>query len=44
LREARPGDLVVLLPTTVDGIWNKVCAYRPQADAAIALTGEGLHG
>jgi cyanophycin synthetase len=27
LRRARPGDLVVLMPTDVDGIWNRVVQF-----------------
>jgi cyanophycin synthetase len=29
LRMARPGDLVVLLPTSVDKIWKQVVAFQP---------------
>lgn len=34
LDRARPGDLVVLLPTDVDGVWAQVQAYRPKGAGA----------
>jgi cyanophycin synthetase len=29
LRMARPGDLVLLFPTSVDAVWNQVTAFKP---------------
>jgi cyanophycin synthetase len=29
LRMARPGDLVLLFPTSVDTVWNQVTAFKP---------------
>ncbi|MES2493338.1 MAG: cyanophycin synthetase [Pseudomonadota bacterium] len=37
LRLARPGDLVVLLPTAIEGVWSRVLGYRPGWTS-------GLHG
>lgn len=34
LAMARPGDLVVLLPTDVEAVWRQVLAYRPAAKAS----------
>ncbi|HEX8419228.1 MAG TPA: cyanophycin synthetase [Sphingomonas sp.] len=36
LAAAAPGDLVVLMPTDVEGIWNRVVDYRPVRDRAQA--------
>ncbi|MBB3956134.1 cyanophycin synthetase [Novosphingobium sediminicola] len=33
---ARPGDLVVLLPTSIKAVWEQVLAYRPDMAAAMA--------
>jgi cyanophycin synthetase len=37
LDAAQPGDLVVLMPTDVEGIWNRVLDYRRDPLAAAAL-------
>lgn len=34
LEKARPGDLVILLPTDVDGAWRQVQAFRPAGRAS----------
>jgi cyanophycin synthetase len=31
LRAARPGDLVILTPSDIDGIWRQVLAFQPQS-------------
>jgi len=35
LDEARPGDLVVLLPTKVEAVWRQVTSYRRAGDASL---------
>lgn len=39
LEAARPGDLVVLLPTKVDAVWRQVTAYRRSDVASTTLEG-----
>jgi cyanophycin synthetase len=34
LRLAKPGDLVMLFPTSVEGVWRQVETFRPAANAA----------
>ncbi len=41
---ARRGDLVVLLPTKVEAVWNQVQAWRPMAAWERDLAGNSLHG
>ena len=38
LRMAQPGDLVVLLPTDVGGVWGQVKAFTPARDTAATNT------
>ncbi len=33
LRMARPGDLVVILPTDVEGVWRQITGFEPRAVA-----------
>ena len=40
LAMARPGDLVVLLPTKVESVWNQMLVWRPQPTAGAAATAE----
>lgn len=36
LQAARPGDLVVLMPSAVDAVWRTVAEFRPRPEAASA--------
>lgn len=36
LRRARPGDLVVLMPTSVEAVWRQACAFVPMGATASA--------
>ena len=40
LAMARPGDLVVLLPTKVESVWNQMLVWRPQPTAGAAAAAE----
>ena len=44
LEVARPGDLVVLLPTKVEAVWNQVVEWQPIPAYERDLTGATLHG
>jgi cyanophycin synthetase len=43
LSSARPGDLVVLLPTKVEDVWRQVLAFQPRGQASAAHTETTLH-
>jgi cyanophycin synthetase len=44
LERARPGDLVVLLPTDVEAAWSQVTSFRPSHRARQPQEGRALHG
>lgn len=44
LEIARRGDLVVLLPTMVEGVWNQMVGWKPQPAYDRDVTGATLHG
>jgi cyanophycin synthetase len=35
---ARPGDLVVMTPTDVDGLWRQIQTFRPEHGRASAAS------
>ena len=35
LRMARPGDLVMVFPTSVDAVWKQVVDFKPAAPASV---------
>jgi cyanophycin synthetase len=43
LAMAEPGDLVVLLPTNVGGVWDQVRQFRPDRAARSAAAPDALH-
>ena len=43
LQRARPGDLVVLLPTDVDGAWQQVMAFTPRRPEARSSAQQSAH-
>ena len=44
LELARPGDLVVLMPTKVEAVWSQVTGWKPRTAFVRDVAGHTLHG
>jgi len=44
LNMARPGDLVVLMPTDIEAVWKQMREWRPRPVADVDVAGHTLHG
>lgn len=43
LRMSRPGDLLVLMPTAIDSVWDRIRSFRPETEDSVPAAETQIH-